>query len=258
MQDQKLVSLQSEASQQQQYRGTLRAQLVELQARSSELAEARESSEEQAKEASQQRDTLAARLHDAEAAYQNVRTELTNLRAERDHTALRLTSLEMRVDQLSAANRDDEAKLKNQQDFLSHDRDIRELMGARNLYIADVYDVDSNSKKRAPFGRVFYTKGKSLVFYAFDLDHESAVKDAVFQAWGEKDLPEGRKEQPVNLGILYLDNQENRRWALRCDDPKQLAQIEAVFVTVEPFGGSQKPSSKAFLYALLRKEVNHP
>ena len=127
-----------------------------------------------------------------------------------------------------------------------------------NADIADVFDVDSNSRKRAPFGRIFYTKGKSLIFYAFDLDHQSGMKDAVFQVWGEKDLPEGRKAQPVNLGILYLDSQESRRWALRCDDPKQLAQIDAVFVTVEPVAGRQKPSSKAFLYALLRKEANHP
>jgi hypothetical protein len=45
---------------------------------------------------------------------------------------------------------------------------------------------------------------------------------------------------------------------LRFDDPKQLAEIDAVFVTIEPRGGSHKPTSKPFLYALLRKEVNHP
>ena len=43
-----------------------------------------------------------------------------------------------------------------------------------------------------------------------------------------------------------------------CDDPKQLAEIDAVFVTVEPRGGSQIPTGRPFLYALLRKEANHP
>jgi hypothetical protein len=62
----------------------------------------------------------------------------------------------------------------------------------------------------------------------------------------------------MNLGILYMDNESNRRWVLRFDDPKQLAEIDAVFVTIEPRGGSHKPTSKPFLYALLRKEVNHP
>ena len=38
-----------------------------------------------------------------------------------------------------------------------------------------------------------------------------------------------------------------------------LAQIDAVFVTVEPRGGSKKPSGKPFLYAYLRKApLNHP
>jgi hypothetical protein len=45
---------------------------------------------------------------------------------------------------------------------------------------------------------------------------------------------------------------------LRSDDPKHLAEIDAVFVTVEPRGGSQKPTGKPLLYALLRKEANHP
>jgi len=40
---------------------------------------------------------------------------------------------------------------------------------------------------------------------------------------------------------------------MRFDDPKQLAEIDAVFVTVEPRGGSRKPTSKPFLYALLRE-----
>jgi hypothetical protein len=45
---------------------------------------------------------------------------------------------------------------------------------------------------------------------------------------------------------------------LRLDDPKQLSEIDSVFVTVEPQGGSQKPTGKPFLYALLRREANHP
>ena len=59
------------------------------------------------------------------------------------------------------------------------------MMGARQLYIADVFDVDREGQTRQPFGRVFYTKGKSLVFYAFDLDRRSGDHNAkAFQAWG--------------------------------------------------------------------------
>jgi len=132
-------------------------------------------------------------------------------------------------------------------------------MGARKLYIADVFDVDSGSRTKRPFGRVFYTQGKSLIFYAFDLDRQRGVVNAnTFQVWGQKETAQGEQALPLNLGILYMDNETNRRWVMRFDDPKQLAEIDAVFVTVEPRGGSRKPTSKPFLYALLRNEVNHP
>ena|GEM_PF-6092069 len=37
-------------------------------------------------------------------------------------------------------------------------------IGARNLYIADIMDVNESGESRRPFGRVFYTKTKSLIF----------------------------------------------------------------------------------------------
>jgi hypothetical protein len=172
---------------------------------------------------------------------------------------LRATSLESKVEELAASAREQARRLKDDEQYLSSDRDIRELMGARKLYIADVFDVDSGSRTRKPFGRVFYTQSKSLVFYAFDLDHGPGVKNAsAFQVWGQKDAEAGVKNRATNLGILYMDSESNRRWTLRLEDPKQLAEIDAVFVTVEPHGGSQKPTGKPFLYALLRKEANHP
>jgi hypothetical protein len=119
--------------------------------------------------------------------------------------------------------------------------------------------VDGSSRTQRPFGRVFYTQGKSLIFYAFDLDREPGVVNAsAFQVWGQRETPQGEQAPPMNLGILYKDNETNRRWVMRFDEPKQLAEIDAVFVTVEPRGGSHKPTSKPFLFALLRNEANHP
>jgi anti-sigma-K factor RskA len=81
---------------------------------------------------------------------------------------------------------------------------------------------------------------------------------SIFQVWGQKDAELTKNARATNLGILYMDSESNRRWVLRLDDPKQLAEIDAVFVTVEPHGGSPKPTGKPLLYALLRKEANHP
>src|SRR5216683_910147 len=218
----RLAQLQEQSSREERELSKLRAALREIEEHSKELAAANSQSGGKLQEFSQQRDTLNTQLQDANLAYQSVRTELTSLRAESD-------------------------------------RDIRELMGARKLYIADVFDVDSGSRTKKPFGRVFYTQGKSLIFYAFDLDRQRGLVNAsTFQVWGQKEMAQGEQALPLNLGILYMDNETNRRWVMRFDDPKQLAEIDAVFVTVEPRGGSQKPTSKPFLYALLRNDANHP
>jgi hypothetical protein len=103
---------------------------------------------------------------------------------------------------------------------------------------------------------VFYTKGKSLIFYAYDLDQQVGAKSASsFQAWGRRG-PD--RQQALNLGVFYADSSSKKRWVLRFDDPKALEQIDAVFVTVEPNGGSHKPSAKSLLFTYLRLDPNHP
>jgi hypothetical protein len=254
-----LSRLQTQISTGQEEIAKLREALHAAQAYSATLSIANSAGTDELRRVSEQRDKLAGQLHDAEQSYQLIQAELTTLRAEHERVLLRTTSLESKVDDLTASAHDQERRLKDDEQYLASDRDIRELMGARKLYIADVFDVDSGSRTRKPFGRVFYTESKSLIFYAFDLDHEPGVKTAsAFQVWGQRDTESGQKNHAMNLGILYMDSDSNRRWVLRLDDPKQLAEIDAVFVTVEPHGGSQKPTGKPFLYALLRREANHP
>jgi hypothetical protein len=149
-----------------------------------------------------------------------------------------------------------QAQIAEQKELLDHDRDIRELMGARELYVAEVIDVGKDAATKKSYGRIFFTKGKSLIFYAYDLDRQPGVKNAsAFQVWGQRGTD---REQALNLGVLYEDSVSKKRWILKFDDPKKLAQIDAVFVTVEPNGGSPKPSSKPFLYAYLKVSPNHP
>jgi Putative zinc-finger len=251
--------LQKQISSEQRDLAGLRSALHVAENRSSELSSANSEGEVQLRQVSEERDKLAVQVRDAEKAYQLLQLEFTSLHAEHDRALLHTASLESKIEELSSSTHDQERRLKDDEQYLTSDRDIRELMGARKLYIADVFDVDSGSRTRKPFGRVFYTQNKSLIFYAFDLDHQPGVKNAsAFQVWGQRDAELGANPHPMNLGILYLDSESNRRWVLRWDDPKQLAEIDAVFVTVEPHGGSQKPTGKPFLYALLRKEANHP
>lgn len=256
VQSSQILRLQETSSRNQQEADKLKFALRAITERVNDAGAAKNRTDEQLRKVSEQRDSLSAQLRELEQANQTIRAELASLRAERDQVLLRTVSLESKVDELTAANRDQQRKIKDDEQYLASDRDIRELMGARRLYIADVYDVDSRSRTRQSFGRIFYTQGKSLIFYAFDLD--PGVKNVnAFQVWGRKEA-QGTQARPKSLGILYLDNESNHRWVMRFDDAKQLEEIDAVFVTVEPHGGSPKPTSKPFLYALLRKEVNHP
>jgi hypothetical protein len=255
----RLAQLQGEGAQKEQELGKVKSALRALEDRSNKLQATSSESEAQLLALSQERDSLTAQLQSITQSYGIDKTELANLRLEHDKTLIRTASLEAKISELASTNKDQERRLKDTDQYLSSDRDIRELMGARKLYIADVFDVDGSSRTQKPFGRVFYTQGKSLIFYAFDLDREPGVVNAsTFQVWGQREAPQGQQASPMNLGILYMDNESNRRWVMRFDDPKKLAEIDAVFVTVEPRGGSHKPTNKPFLYALLRNEANHP
>ena len=236
------------------YADKLLAQIHEMDAQISELNASGQTREERVRALTNERDTLAQQLQNAQEYYKTVEDELTRVRSQQRDALLNTASLESEIKRLTDQTSEQEKAIKDREEYLASDRDIRELMGARNLYIADVYDIDKNGRPRSSFGRVFYTVDKSLVFYAFDLDQGAAVKDASFQAWGHTNGP----QKSVSLGIFYKDNAANRRWVLRSNDPAKIAQIDSIFVTAEPGGGSEKPSGKPFLFASLHQPPNHP
>jgi hypothetical protein len=203
----------------------------------------------------QQRAELGQKLEAAQVESQNLRQKVETLNQQSNEETAQAVALGTKVNELTRLLHDREASLRQQEQLLSHDRDIRELVGARDLYIAEVYDVADNGATRKPSGRVFYTKGKSLIFYAYDLDQQETKRNPAFQVWGRRG-PDFK--EALNLGIFYEDNASKKRWVLKLDDPKTLAQIDAVFVTVEPRGGSEKPSGKPLLFAYLRINPNHP
>lgn len=200
--------------------------------------------------------SLSRKLDSAQASLGKMQSVLEAARQQQSQDQGQVAGLESQIDDLTGQLRDREQAIDRQDALLGHDRDIRELMGARDLYIAEVYDVDGDGKTKKPFGRVFYTKDKSLVFYAYDLDQQSGIKTAsTFQAWGQRGTDE---KQALNLGVFYQDNATKKRWVLKFDNPKELAEISAVFVTVEPGRGSSRPSSKPLLFAYLNIQPNHP
>ena len=149
-----------------------------------------------------------------------------------------------------------EEELRRQNDLKSAKLELGDLVAARNLHIVDVYDADSNGKRQRSFGRVFYIEGKSLVFYAYDLDAPGQFKaNMVFHVWGEK---AGVKEVAHSLGILHKDDGQSR-WAMTFDDPSVLVKINSVFVTTEVASKQHnEPHGKKILYAYWGNQPNHP
>src|SRR5262249_44939472 len=85
----------------------------------------------------------------AQAELTRLRKTIDTLTTERDEAASHAATLDAKVGELTQLVRDRERDLDREQEevakqaeLLDRDRDIRELMGARDLYIAEVHDVD--------------------------------------------------------------------------------------------------------------------
>lgn len=187
------------------------------------------------------------KLQQAETSLADLQHSLERLQSERVADLLQTAGMQRQIDDLTG-------QVDTYKSTIAEQQHIRELMGARELHMADVFDVDQNGNTQKAFGRVFYTKNKPLILYAFDLDKQPHLRNAsAFQAWGER----SSDKRPVSLGMLYMDNEANRRWKLKFDNTQVIEQLSAVFVTIEPKGGSDKPSGKQLLYAALPTQANH-
>jgi hypothetical protein len=197
-----------------------------------------------------------AKLKDTEAALQTANSELQKLQRERSVYASTFADQQTQIRELMEKLGTQTESIEQERELTAASRDIRQLMGARNLHIIDVEDVEDARGSKQPVGRVFYTEGKSLIFYAFDLEkRRKSLEKFSFQAWGQREAKGG----PVqSLGMFVNEDQGKSPWVLKYDNPQVLAQIDSVFVTIEPKGGSNRPQGRQLMYAYLRANPNHP
>lgn len=231
-------------------------EIRDLTSQHQNLQESLQSAEKQGLQSAAERDGISQKLEQAQAELKKLQSDLDTVHQQRADEALRLADLQQQVQKYPNLLKEKDATIEQQRELIARDKDIVDLIGARNMTLEEVYDVGSNAQTKKPFGRVFYTKGKSLIFYAYDLDQRPHAHEAgTFQVWGRRgpDL-----SQAVNLGTLFEDSPAHKRWVLKFDDTKFLDQIDMVFVTTEPQGGSRKPTGKGFLFTYLRVEPNHP
>jgi hypothetical protein len=265
--------------------GTEASQLKVMQENVRQAQMAQEKLEVTRREAQADRERLEKQFEDAEsrastlqqsnaAAAQEVadfQAQLNSARASESRVEERLAALmastsdkEAELSLVEAENRDLRDKLDQQvasvdreRDLMADGREIRDLIAARNLHIIDVYDTSGEGHTQKSFGRVFYTEGKSLVFYAYDLPSRRPSTKYAFYAWGKRD---GSGDVKVrNLGIFYNDDQTQKRWVLKITDPQVLSEIDSVFVTLEKTDGfGNSPTGKKLLSAYLGSPANHP
>jgi hypothetical protein len=200
---------------------------------------------------------LESRNQETSALLSDVTAQLEKARADRSQAFATLAANTRSMEEVERMLQTEKAGQQREEQLLSEGRDIRDLMGARNLHIIDVYDADGKGKNRKSFGRVFYTEGRSLIFYAYDLDEKKlANAKYTFEAWGER---LGQPATVKSLGLLYVDDKAEKRWVLKVDNPQQLAEIDSVFVTLEPHDGNgERPLGQKLLYAFLGSNANHP
>jgi hypothetical protein len=198
--------------------------------------------------------SLTAKLEEYQRNLAQLSAELRNMTDGHHQDANAMTAQDARVKDLEEKLRDTTAELQRTKSLLKPDHDIRDLMTARNLHVVDVMDVDGKGTTRRTFARAFYTEGKYLMLYVYDPVGPRGNSEFALQGWGTR----GSSNIARNLGIFYVDKPKSNLWILEFNNPRVLAEIDSVFVTIEPPGGSKKPTSEGFLYAYLKGAANHP
>src|SRR5208282_2236169 len=160
---------------------TIRSQRDELEA----LGEVTDSLNSRLSKAEQQNANFRSEKAGWEARATQLQAELEKSRSDKGTSDVALTLQETELRELRKKVDEQADLLRQQEELTARGSDVRDLVVARNLHIIDVHDRDGDGKSQRAFGRIFYTEGKSLIFYAYDLGDPRKVDAKVsFHVWG--------------------------------------------------------------------------
>jgi hypothetical protein len=211
----------------------------------------------QVSETQQKNAAIERERSEREGRIKQLEDELQKMKSEDGTNTAVIAAEENQIRDLQRTVSEQSETMKQQQVLSGRGNDVRDLVVARNLHIIDVHDRDGNGKNQRTFGRIFYTEGKSLIFYAYDLaDPQKLNAKVSFHVWGQR----LGSEKPIrSLGVLRNEDAGDGRWVLTFDDPQTLAQIDSVFVTAEPSQRlAKEPRGERILFAFLGGNPNHP
>ena len=232
----------------------LRAQLGNAAATAENLRRNSEQARGEAERSSSQNTQLLDESRNQEKLLAEAKDEASRISQLRANDESSLVQEQLRIADLTNKLRVASATLDMERQLVAAGQDVRELMLSRQLHVIDVHDTDPDGKPGQAFGRVFLNEGKSLSFYAFDLNEDRVVNaKRNFRVWA---VPEANKSASRSLGYLQIDGKAQGRWMLKVDNPELVKNISSVFVTVEAAAGDKQPSGQKMLYAYLG-EANH-
>jgi hypothetical protein len=233
----------------------LRAQLGNAATTAENLRRSTEQARGEAERSSSRNVQLLDEARNQEQLLAQARDEAARISQLRSKDDASLVQQEIRIAELSRKLRIASATLDMERQLAAAGQDVRDLMVARQLHVVDVHDTDSNGKPSKSFGRVFLTEGKSLTFYAFDLNDDQVLNaKRSFQVWA---VPQANRNSARSLGFLRADSKAQGRWVLKVDNPELVKQISSAFVTAELGLDSKHPDGQKMLYAYLGAP-NHP
>jgi hypothetical protein len=233
----------------------LRTQLGKAESAAENLRRSEEQARADAGRSSSRAAQLLDESRDREKLLADAKGEASRASALHANDEASLVAEMVRVTELTDKLRIASATLDLERQMAAAGQDVRELMAAKQLHVIDVRDADQNGQPGKAFGRIFLNEGKSLTFYAFDLnDEQLATTKRTFQVWAS---PDASKNAPRSLGFLKVDAKASGRRVLKVDNPELVKAINSVFVTVEPASGGKQPTGQKLLYAYLGSP-NHP
>ena len=134
--------------------------LNEIRGAQANLGQSLQTDETEKQRVVDERTGLAQKFDEAQSSLQKMQSELDSASAQSAQGEAKDAGLQSQIKDLSGQLREQEQTVAEQDELLSHDRDIRELMGARDLYVAEVYDIARDGSTQKSYGRVFYTQGQ--------------------------------------------------------------------------------------------------
>jgi hypothetical protein len=227
----------------------LRAQLGDAATTAANLRRNNDQAQADAERSSSRNVQLLDEFRNQEKLLADAKDEAARINGLHANDEASLVEQQFRIMELSNKLRIASATLDMERQLAATGQDLRELLVARQLHVIDVHDTDPNGNQDKAFGRVFVAEGKSLTFYAFDLNGNAEVNPKrSFQVWA---VPEDKKDSSKSLGFLRADAKAQGRWVLKVENSQLLKEINSVFVTVEPAAGGKQPSGQKMLYAYL-------